>query len=273
MHPRARVRMRTTTSGHASRRGKAAQQPAPYPGAWMEADGTQAYPRGFTRYLGAAFGLSVIAPSAVLLGCLASTRSSAATRALAAATMAPYLVVFAPQIALETRLLNRSVMTPVLPLLFAPYRLWQLTRSLALVAAAAPASAPGAAAAAAGRSAWQPQPLAHPALRHHWLLWVLVSLLAFWVFDTACTLVWLPGMFDWQLQDSRLLAQLSRQQQQQQQQQTAAPTAAQPPAGACATVPESPAAAAKARHRRRVGGAQQQQDFGSGDVDAYGFGA
>ncbi|WIA07938.1 hypothetical protein OEZ85_007415 [Tetradesmus obliquus] len=113
------------------------ERPAPYPGAWVEADGRQHAPRGFAPgYLGFALVWSLIIPAAVLL-----LSSGQACQPLAAATLGPYLLVFVPQIALETKYLNRSFMTPVLPLLFMYYRLWQFVRSLALVAAHTAAAA------------------------------------------------------------------------------------------------------------------------------------
>jgi hypothetical protein len=130
--------------------------------------------------------------------------SGHACQPLVYATLGPYLLVFVPQIALETKYLNRSFMTPVLPLLFMYYRLWQFVRSLALVAAHTAAGAAAAAAAAAGNATQQ-----------HWLTSYLMSLLVFWVFDTGCTMLWLPWMYDWQLQDPALLQQLAQARQQE----------------------------------------------------------
>uniref|UniRef100_A0A383VBX7 Uncharacterized protein n=1 Tax=Tetradesmus obliquus TaxID=3088 RepID=A0A383VBX7_TETOB len=189
------------------------QRPAPYPGAWVEADGRQHAPRGFAPgYLGFALVWSLLIPAAVLL-----LSSGQACQPLVAATLGPYLLVFVPQIALETKYLNRSFMTPVLPLLFMYYRLWQFVRSLALVAAHTAAAA----------SSQQQQ---------HWLTSYLMSLLVFWVFDTGCTLLWLPWMYDWQLQDPRLLSQLAEARQQE-----------------AATTMLAAAAAAKTRQLRPAG--------------------
>lgn len=199
----------------------------------MEADGRQRVPRGFPGYLAFAFVVAVIVPAGVLTGCLCAASSDSVLCALAAATLGPYLLVFVPQMLLETLWLNRSVVTPLLPVLFAHYRLWQFIRSLSLVGSG-----------------------------HWWLQRYLASLLAFWVFDMACTLVWLPGMYEWQLQDAALLARLSG----MRATQRGAAKAKQP----VAVVPDSPAAAAKARHRRQPGAGGAGQ---SGDFDAYSFGA
>jgi hypothetical protein len=160
----------------------------------VEHDGHQHAPRGFAPgYLGFALVWSLIIPAVLLL-----LSSGHACQPLVYATLGPYLLVFVPQIALETKYLNRSFMTPVLPLLFMYYRLWQFVRSLAMVAAHTAAGA-----AAAG----SPQ-------QQHWLTSYLMSLLVFWVFDTGCTMLWLPWMYDWQLQDPALLQQLAQARQQ-----------------------------------------------------------
>lgn len=173
-------------------------RPAPYPGAWVELNGHQQTPRGFAPgYLGLAFVITVITPSSVLLYTLLVTNSSSSiTRPLACATLLPYLLVFIPQIMLETKVLNQSFMTPMLPVLYMYYRLWQFIRSLGLVAQHESNPVGGSAAS---------------------LLKVyLVSLLVFWVFDTACTILWMPWMYDWQLQDPQLLQQLVEQRQHEQ---------------------------------------------------------
>jgi hypothetical protein len=163
----------------------------------VEHDGQQHAPRGFAPgYLGFALVWSLIIPAVLLL--LSTGRTC---QPLVCATLGPYLLVFVPQIALETKYLNRSFMTPVLPLLFMYYRLWQFVRSLALVAAHTAAAA---AEAAAGSATQQ-----------HWLTSYLMSLLVFWVFDTGCTMLWLPWMYDWQLQDTALLQQLAAARQQE----------------------------------------------------------
>lgn len=251
----------------ASSKGK---QPAPYPGAWVEPDGRQLVPKGFPSYLALAFVVTVIIPSLVLLSCLLS--SSDTLRALGCATLAPYLLVFTPQILLETKYLNRSFMTPVLPVLFAYYRIWQFVRSLGLVAHG---TTQGAAPSAAGGAAPQ----------HGWLLYYLLSLLCVWVFDTGCTMLWLPGMFEWQLQSVPLLTRLSNQRQQEKQQEKqqharrksqshhSAATPENGGAAAQAVQPGSPAMAAKMRRKLRAAAADGgQAGGGSGDYDSYDFG-
>lgn len=208
----------------------------------MEADGHQAVPQGFPSYLALAFVVTVIVPTIVLAGCLLS--SSDTTKALAAATLAPYLVVFLPQILLETKFLNRSFMTPVLPVLFAYYRLWQFIRSLSLVAGVQSA----------------------PAGQHAWLVYYLLSLLAFWVFDSGCTMVWLPGMYEWQLQNVALLTRLSKQRQAPQD----AKGGGHPGDANAAEALSGPALAAKLRHRWRL--AASHHPAASGDFDSYSFG-
>ncbi|KAF6252930.1 hypothetical protein COO60DRAFT_483882 [Scenedesmus sp. NREL 46B-D3] len=126
-------------------RTRSKERPAPYPGAWVGRDGRQHAPRGFAPgYLGFALLWSLIIPAVLLL-----LSTGYACQPLVYATLGPYLLVFVPQIALETKYLNRSFMTPVLPLLFMYYRLWQFVRSLALVAAHT-AGAAGAESSAAG---------------------------------------------------------------------------------------------------------------------------
>lgn len=244
---------------HHSNSGKqgAAKVPAPYPGAWVEADGVQAVPQGFPFYLALAFVVTVIAPTAVLASCLLAHTPPAVTKALAAATLGPYLLVFVPQILLETRFLNRSFMTPVLPVLFAYYRFWQFIRSLGLIRSVA------AAVAQQGRPSW--------------LLHYLVSLMAFWAFDTACTIVWMPGMYEWQLQDVQLLTRLSQQRQHTVQQPTKAAASKQQVVPKCAEAvggsseqPAATLAAARVQHRWRLAGGHHRP-ADSGEFD-YSFG-
>lgn len=236
---------------------RAAHRPAPYPGAWVEPDGHQAVPPGFPSYLALAFVITIILPTLVLIECF--LRGTPTIMALASATLAPYLLVFLPQVLLETVFLNRSFMTPVLPLLYAYYRLWQFIRSLHLVAAVQGARIP---------------PLAG---EHAWLVYYLLSLMAFWVFDSGCTLLWLPGMYDWQLQDEKLLAKLSKQRQEQLANGHGRDKAAaaanghakeEPPQGPLAS--GGPAMAAKLRHRWRLAGSHRPA--ASGEYDSYGFG-
>jgi hypothetical protein len=122
-------------------------------------------------------------------------------------------LVFIPQILLETKFLSRSFMTPMLPVLFMYYRLWQFIRSLWLLDQLLPPSPSAAAAAAAAAAA------SIPGSNGGWMKGYLLSLLGFWVFDTGCTLLWMPWMFDWQLQDFNRLQQLSRLREQHQQSQ------------------------------------------------------
>eukprot|EP00775_Hariotina_reticulata_P005680 gene5680-5918_t len=167
-------------------------------GAWVEADGRQRCPRGFTPgYLSLALVITLIIPSFIL------TFSSRAVRPLANATLGPYLMVFIPQILLETRFLSRSFMTPMLPVLFMYYRLWQFIRALGLLTQLQPPPA------AAGSSV----------SNVIFFKWYLLSLLGFWVFDTGCTIVWMPWMYNWQLQDFTRMQQLSRLREQHQQSQ------------------------------------------------------
>jgi hypothetical protein len=218
----------------------------------VEADGQQVVPQGFPSYLTLAFVTTIIVPTLALAACLAA--GSAEVKALAAATLAPYLLVFLPQILLETKYLNRSFMTPVLPVLYAYYRFWQFIRSLALVAAH-------------GDSAGG---------QHSWLLYYLLSLMCFWAFDTGCTLVWLPGMYEWQLQDAALLARLSKQREQEGKRQTRQQLKLQQQQGGAggheaAEGPLSgPAIAAKLRHRWGLAGSHRPTD--SGEYDSYSFG-
>jgi hypothetical protein len=217
----------------------------------MEADGHQVVPQGFPSYLTLAFVTTVIVPTLALAACLVG--GSAELKALAASTLAPYLLVFLPQILLETKYLNRSFMTPVLPVLYAYYRFWQFIRSLALVSAHG-GSAGG---------------------QHSWLLYYLLSLMCFWVFDTGCTMVWLPGMFEWQLQDAALLARLSKQHEQKGRKPTKQQQKQQQEGGAggqeAAEGPLSgPAIAAKLRHRWGLAGSHRPTD--SGEYDSYNFG-
>lgn len=127
------------------------------------------YPAGFIpAYLRVAMLISVVAP-ATLLACL--WLHHAPSLAPVAHVLLPYFVVFIPQILAETQTrlgLNRSCMAPVVPLLFFPYRLWQLLRGMALTDDA----------------------VAHTTLH---------ILLCFWVFDTSALLTWLPSMCNAQL--------------------------------------------------------------------------
>jgi hypothetical protein len=123
-----------------------------------------------------------VLPAAALALCAADGWPSAR---LGATLLAPYLALFALQAALETRLCNRNVMSPTIPLLFAPYRWWQLARGLWLLRLL------GAGAAPAGRLGL-PLGAALPAL--------LLHLLLFWAFDTGFVLVSLPWTYCWQLQ-------------------------------------------------------------------------
>jgi hypothetical protein len=255
------------------------ERPAPYPGAWVEHDGRQHAPRGFAPgYLGFALVWSLIIPAVLLL--LSSGR---ACQPLVYATLGPYLLVFVPQIALETKYLNRSFMTPVLPLLFMYYRLWQFVRSLALVAAHTGAAAE--AAAAAGTAQQQ-----------HWLTSYLMSLLVFWVFDTGCTMLWLPWMYDWQLQDPALLQELAEARQQEAATTMLAAAAKRRqlhPAGAAADSGAATPARAAAidvaggggthgmttRSKARTPGSSARPrsraaaSHSSAEIDSYGFGA
>lgn len=240
------------------------RRPAPYPGAWVEPDGHQVVPQGFPTYLALAFVITIILPSLVLIECF--LRGSDTIKALAAATLAPYLLVFLPQVLLETVFLNRSVMTPVLPVLYAYYRFWQFIRSLQLVAAVQGAQ----------------RPLTG---EHAWLVYYLLSLMCFWVFDTGCTMFWLPGMYDWQLQDAQLLTKLSKQlaadktKQHNEHKGAAANGAADGAANGAVGAKNagdagpisSPAMAAKLRHRWRLAG--NHRPAASGDMDAYSFGS
>jgi hypothetical protein len=206
-------------------------------------------------YLALASVISIVIPCLVLAYCLLN--DNPILKALGCATLAPYLLVFLPQILLETKYLNRSFMTPALPVLYAYYRFWQFVRSVALVASVGAAAAAdkteGTPAAAGGVCTW--------------LLYYLLSLLCFWVFDTGCTMVWLPGMYEWQLQDVGLLTRLSQQRQQEKKAQNGHGVRAQAAKGAAeAEGPTTgPALAAKLRHRWRLAG--------SGDFDSYSFGA
>jgi hypothetical protein len=183
-------------------------------------------------------------------------------KALGCATLAPYLLVFLPQILLETKYLKRSFMTPALPVLYAYYRFWQFVRSVSLVAAvgsvADKTDGPTAATAAAGA--------------YSWLLHYLLSLLCFWVFDTGCTVVWLPGMYEWQLQDVGLLSRLCQQRQQEKKAHNGHGVKAQADKGAVGTkgLTSGPALAAQLRHRWRLAGSKRPA--GSGDFDSYSFG-
>jgi hypothetical protein len=247
------------------------ERPAPYPGAWVEHDGRQHAPRGFAPgYLGFALVVSLIIPAALLL--LSTGRTC---QALVYATLGPYLLVFVPQIALETKYLNRSFMTPVLPLLFMYYRLWQFIRSLALVAAHS-----------SGAASSAPQ-------QQHWLTSYLMSLLVFWVFDTGCTMLWLPWMYDWQLQDTAQLQQLAeaRQQEAAATMLTAAakqqlhPAGAVDDSGAVTPPPGAGGDAGGGTHRMTTrskacttgssGKARSRAaaSHSSADIDSYGFGA
>jgi hypothetical protein len=141
------------------------------------------------QYLGIAFIVSAIVPALVLIGTFVSAGLNSPSSQLAAYCLAPYLLAFLPQGFLETKFLRRSVMAPVIPILFMYYRLWQFLRSLQAVrgfqAVAAAAAATGGGSSSGGMQ---------------WLQWYLLSLLALWVFDTASVLVWLPWTYNWQLQ-------------------------------------------------------------------------
>lgn len=233
------------------------KQPAPYPGAWVESDGSQLVPQGFPFYLALACIISVVFPSLVLAYCL--LKDDPVLKALGCATLAPYLLVFLPQILLETKYLNRSFMTPALPVLYAYYRFWQFVRSIGLVASVGAVAqiTQGPTAAAGGA--------------YSWLLYYLLSLLCFWAFDTGCTMVWLPGMYEWQLQDVGLLTRLSQQRRQQEKKAQNSNKAALANGAAEAEGHVSgPALAAKLRHRWRLAGSKRPA--GSGDFDSYSFG-
>jgi hypothetical protein len=237
----------------------------------VEPDGHQAIPLGFPYYLALAFFVSIVTPSLLLAYCLLSGDPTLAV--LGAATLAPYILVFLPQIFLETRFFNRSFMTPVVPIVHAYYRFWQLIRSLGLVVRAGVSSSSGGI-----QYAVQQRPLL-AAGQYAWLLYYLLSLLCFWAFDSGCTMAWLPGMFEWQLQDAGLLARLSKQRQEeeeqrQQQRKGSGQTGAAAGAAAAAGGEElgsGPAMAAKLRHRWRLAGSRTPA--GSGDMDAYTFGS
>lgn len=227
----------------------------------MEPDGHQAIPQGFPYYLALAFVVSIVNPSLLLAYCLLSRDPTLAV--LGAATLAPYILVFLPQIFLETKFFNRSFMTPVVPIVHAYYRFWQLIRSLSLVVSAG-ATSSGTHAAAAQR------PLL-AAGQYAWLVYYLLSLLCFWAFDSGCTMAWLPGMFEWQLQDARLLARLSKQRQEEQQRKGSGQAGAATAAAAAEGLVSGAAMAAKLRHRWRLAGSRTPA--GSGDMDAYSFGS
>lgn len=229
----------------------------------MEPDGHQAIPQGFPYYLALAFVVSIITPSLLLAFCLLSRDPTLAV--LGAATLAPYILVFLPQIFLETRFFNRSFMTPVVPIVHAYYRFWQLIRSLGLVVRAGASSSSN----STMPYAAQQRPLL-AAGQYGWLVYYLLSLLCFWAFDSGCTMAWLPGMFEWQLQDARLLARLSKQRQEEQQQRKGSGQADAATAAAEGLV-SGPAMAAKLRHRWRLAGSRTPA--GSGDMDAYSFGS
>lgn len=229
----------------------------------MEHDGHQQAPRGFAPgYLSFALVVSLMIPSVVLL------LSSGTSRPLAFATLGPYLLVFIPQIALETKYLNRSFMTPALPLLFMYYRLWQFIRSLQLVAEHRKLEVHGAAGAG-----------------QHWLTTYLLSLLVFWVFDTGCTIIWLPWMFNWQLQDPKHLSELTKLREQEQEQAArqhhpAGPTPAAThhiqDGGAMLSSPAANAHGMTTRSKARTPGtaaARSRKADSSAEIDSYGYGS
>ena len=149
---------------------------APYLGAWIHKDGSQRAPVGFAPfYLLIAFVSSFVIPFCVFLYALTQPATHAA-RLLIFESLLPYLLVFVPQMLLETRYMRTTVMAPTIPILFMFYRLWQFIRSLNLVAAAKP----------------QDEVL--------WFKAYLLATLGFWIFDTAAVLTWLPWTYNWQLQ-------------------------------------------------------------------------
>lgn len=125
------------------------------------------YPAGFHPvYLTLAGLISLAAPCALYLY-LVCTNAATSVNAL----LQPYLVVFCAQIGLETiepLSIKRSCMAPVVPLLFFPYRLWQLLRGIAS---------------------------ADDRVTHA----LAYALLFFWVFDSSALLMWLPSMYNAQL--------------------------------------------------------------------------
>jgi hypothetical protein len=149
---------------------------APYLGAWIQKNGSQKAPVGFAPfYLLFAFVVSFITPICVLLYVLTQPATNPA-RQLVFESLLPYLLVFVPQMLLETRYMRTTVMAPTIPILFMFYRLWQFIRSLNLTAASKP----------------QEDVL--------WVKTYLLATLGFWVFDTAAVLTWLPWTYNWQLQ-------------------------------------------------------------------------
>lgn len=146
---------------------------APYKGAWLDAQGRQQLPAGFARYLPLAGVVSFLAPASALLLAAATGRGAAASLLLSG-----YLGTFFVQALLETKLFHRNPVTPAIPFVFAPYRFFQLARSLWAVRVGA---VPGAA-----ELPWAPH--------------MLLGLLAFWLFDYGVTASQLPWVFNWHLQ-------------------------------------------------------------------------
>ncbi len=211
---------------------RGAGEPAPYPGAWRTRAGQQRLPCGFAPfYLALALVVVAVLPAACLMGALAAR---GITAALGMAVLPGYLCVFLVQAALETRWLRRSFMSPALPGLFMPYRLWQLLRGLGLtsrVAGCTPTGQLGA------------------GLLHSCLL----LLLLFWAFDTGATLLWLPWMYDWELQDGKLLRKLAK-----------ADSAARAASALRPPPPPPPRRSPRLRHRAMDSGAVEFEDLGFG---------
>lgn len=142
-----------------------------YRGAWLDEQGRQQLPVGFSVYLPTAGFVAFVLPVLALATLALAGNALAGCRLLAG-----YLATFAVQALLETRLFHRNPMSPAIPFTFGPWRFWQL-----------------------GRSLWLARSSSHPP----WAAAFLWLLVAFWVLDFAVTAALLPWTYNWHLQLER----------------------------------------------------------------------
>lgn len=159
--------------------GKAyAKDALPYKGAFQHPGGGTRPPEGFSIYLPFAFLTTFIVPVLYVYYLTVYYRDPQGIAIIG--SIVGYVIVFAVQIALETKLFNRKQMTSSVPFTFGLYRFWQLSRTLWLEYLRIHRTD--------GVTAAETPTLV-----------VLLCLVSFWIYDHGVTSIILPWMLNVQL--------------------------------------------------------------------------